>query len=185
MPNLPVWFDDPLEDYSPIGQWFDEQLDVAAAPNAYTLTAAAGSFAEVGTDASFTRTLKLVSAVGSFSEVGKDATFKRTYSLAAASGGCSEVGNPATLKRTYIAIATNASFSIIGINANPKVARRLVGNKATYVLAGSNVSFFRRGKGSKFSYQINAYSPLRIALSTTLAREDQAVYYIKNFYKIL
>jgi hypothetical protein len=44
VPILPVWFDDPLEDYSPIGQWFDEQFDVAAGPTVYPLDVTTGSF---------------------------------------------------------------------------------------------------------------------------------------------
>ena len=97
MPILPVWFDDPLEDYSPIGQWFDEQFDATASPTSYTLPADVGSFALTGNSATTLHNILIEAGTGAFALSSNGATLALTRNLDAATGSFALVGQPADL----------------------------------------------------------------------------------------
>ncbi len=116
MPILPVWFDDPLEDYSPIGQWFDEQFNAAAGPTVYPLDVTVGTFTLAGTSTVLRASLTLVSTVGTFSIAGTTTILSKQVTLGTTLGTFALSGTSSLLQKASRLDGTTRTYSVVGNN---------------------------------------------------------------------
>lgn len=133
---------------------------VSAGGNAYTLTAATGSFAIAGQAATLRGARKLVAAVGAIALVGIAAGLKHGYTVGAApgsfaisgqtaslrtdrklvsaSGSFSTSGKAATLRFGHVLTAQQGSFSLSGVTANLSIGRKIGAASGAFALSGQN-----------------------------------------------
>jgi hypothetical protein len=140
VPILPVWFDDPLEDYSPIGQWFDEQFDAAAGPTVYPLDVTVGTFTLAGTSTVLRASLTLVSTVGTFSIAGTTTTLSKQFTLGTTLGSFAWTGTSAILGRQSALNVTTGSFTVGSSTLSSNLFFILNGLNTSYNLGSSSTS---------------------------------------------
>lgn len=107
----------------------------ASAATAYTLSAAAGSFAETGTAATPKHGWKPAAAAGSFAITGSTATLNKGKFLAAAAGAFAETGTAATPKHGWKLAAAAGSFVVTGSTATLTYGTNSVAVASTSTLA--------------------------------------------------
>jgi len=127
------WFDDGQQ----LKGWFDESLVAAASGATYTLVAATGSFALVGSVAALKAGRKLVAATSSFAQTGNAAAMKAGRNLAAGAGALALTGNSAVLNAGRELAAATGSFALTGSASALKVARKLPAATGAFTLTGS------------------------------------------------
>lgn len=114
---------------------------VGAAAAAYSLAAAAGSFALTGQTA--TLAVKMPAAAGSFALTGNAAALTAARKLTAAAGAFVLTGNAAALSHGYILPAAAGSFALTGQPAALPVTRRLVASAGAFILTGQAATLVR------------------------------------------
>lgn len=112
-----------------------------AAPQSYTLTAAAGTFTLSGQSAGLTVARRLVAAQGVFSLVGQQAGIGRSFALTAATGAFGVTGQVAGLRSARRIAAGTGSFSLTGGSAGLKVAHRVTAGSGAFSLQGQAADF--------------------------------------------
>lgn len=140
------------------------ELD-ASSSGAYSLTAAAGSFALTGQSANLRAARKLAASAGSFTLTGQSAgllfghklsaslgaftltgnaaTFRLTRGLTAVAGSFVLTGQAAVLAKGYSFSATAGSFALTGQPASLLVTRRLTAVAGSFVLSGQTAGLFK------------------------------------------
>lgn len=137
MANLSVWFDDSLEDYSPISQWFDEQFDVVSVPTGYSLDVTVGNFILTGTTTELLKNNKLDVIVNTFVLAGINVNLtyipvSETLELMCEPGIFTWTGISSILGKQIVLNNTTGTFLLTGIDLSFAF---------TYAIIGSNRSF--------------------------------------------
>ena len=117
MPKLSVWFDDPLEDYSPIGQWFDEQFDEG-------------------------RERQLNVTVGGFNLAGIDLNSEFFYTIDANVGSFLINFKTADVVRDYQLISTTGTYALTGISSNAVKNYPIVALPQSYLVGTTGLDYF-------------------------------------------
>lgn len=108
------------------------------ATNAYTMTAASGSFTLTGNAAALTAQRKLAAATQSFTLTGNAARLARGYTLAASSGTFTLTGQAAALTAARKMAAASGTFTLTGNAAGLAAARKLTASSASFTLTGQD-----------------------------------------------
>ncbi len=126
-----------------------------AGTNAYSLTAAAGSFALSGVAATLKAARKLTASAGSFTETGNAAALKKGYPLVASTGTFAETGNPASLLATRKITASAGSFATTGNAATLRADRKLTAAAGSFTETGNPATL---AKGVSLSTSAGSFS---------------------------
>ena len=150
MPILPVWFDDPLDDYSPIGQWFDEQFDAAAGPTVYPLDVTVGTFTFAGTTTGLLKANRIDSSVGTFILAGTTTGLLEASRIDTSVGTFALAGTTTGLLPSVQLDISTGTFTVVGNNS---ILETILGSfnltTGTYNVSGNNVGVNR-------FYQLNS-----------------------------
>lgn len=125
----------------------------------------------------------------SFTVTGNDATISKVVSrtLSAATGAFTVTRNPASLVVTRRLTAATRLFSVIGVPAAISKPSRLFAATRAFNVNGIGADIIYSGgntSGKSLYFQSVVADPRRTLVSTGSA-EDQLVYYVKGFYRIL
>ena len=147
MANLSVWFDDPLEDYSPIGQWFDEQFDVVSVPTSYPLDVTVGNFILTGTTTELLKNNRLDVTVNTFVLAGIDVDL--TYipvsgalELTCQPGIFAWTGISSIFNKQIVLNNTTGTFIFNGINNEAVKNYPIVALPQSYLVGTTGIDYF-------------------------------------------
>jgi hypothetical protein len=105
-----------------------------------TLTAASGSFAITGTDATLKYNRQFVADSGAYAVTGTDATLRRSFPLIATSGTFAITGADATLRYGRSLTAASGSYVITGADATLKDNRKIVADSGSFAWTGTDAA---------------------------------------------
>ena len=166
MPILPVWFDDPLDDYRPIGQWFDEQFDTGiAGPTVYPLDVTVGAFALAGTTTVLQKASILVSTVGTFSLAGTTTGLSKQFTLGTTLGTFTLSGTNSLLQKASRLDVTAGTYSVVGNNLILSPFAVLNVNAGSFTLAGTSTVL---GRQSSLNVTTGSFTVGSSSLSSSL-----------------
>lgn len=117
-------------------------------PNAYSLAAAAASFALSGQTASLKFDRKVAAAAGSFALSGKDAALSLGKIMAAATGSFTLTGQDAGLRIARFLVGGAGSFTLTGRDANLLAARLLQASTGAFTFTGKDAGLVYTPVGS-------------------------------------
>jgi hypothetical protein len=112
-------------------------INAGATTQAYTLTAASGSYVITGTAASLKAGRKLAAATAAYTISGTAASLKYGKTLSAGSGTYAITGTAAALLEARKLAAASGTYSISGTAAALKEARILVAGAGSYAITGA------------------------------------------------
>jgi hypothetical protein len=112
----------------------------SAASTAYSLAAAAGSYALTGSAAALKAARLLAAAAGAYTLTGSAATVRVARLLSAAAGAYVVTGQAAGLYKGRTLTAGAGSYGLSGSAAALKAARKIVATAGTYALTGSDAT---------------------------------------------
>lgn len=121
-------------------------IEIAPGGTAYTLTAAAGSFAETGNAATLKAALKLTAAKGTFTETANAALLRWGRTLSCVKGTFTLTGIAATLGSGQKLVAAVRALTLTMNGAWLTAARRLTAGVGAFVESGQAATL-RLGKG--------------------------------------
>lgn len=121
-------------------------IEIAVAGSAYTLTGAAGSFAETGNAATLKAARRLSASVGAFAETANAALLRWGRTIACAKGTFTLTGNGATLANGLRLVATTRAYFVSMIGAQLPAGWKLSAACGTFIATGQAATL-RFGKG--------------------------------------
>lgn len=107
---------------------------------AYTVTAAQGSYTLSGQSVALRQDLKLVAAQGSYTLSGQSVTLSKGFIFAAAQGSYTLSGQAVNFPRTYVLAAGQGSYALSGQPVNLLQGRVLAAAQGSYTLSGQTVN---------------------------------------------
>lgn len=113
--------------------------------NAYTLTAAAGSYGLTGNTAGLLWKHVMAAVSGTYALTGNAVAFALAHKISAEAGVYALTGNAITFPRTYILVGSAGSYVLTGNAASLLFKRLLVAGAGTYILTGNNVILIYSG----------------------------------------
>lgn len=122
--------------------WYPQQArsKLGSGVNAYTLTAAAGTYAFTGTAATLTHKYVVSAAAGAYTLTGTAATLRRNLPLIAGAGSYTLTGSAASLLHKYILAAGAGSYAMTGTPATLKHGFAVAAGAGSYALTGTAAS---------------------------------------------
>jgi hypothetical protein len=129
---------------------------IFAAPaggNAYTLTAANGTYTLTGQAAALTTNRKLAAANGSYAVTGQNAGLSQGYKITAADGTYTVTGQDAGLNAARKLTAGSGTLTLTGQDAALSAAHKLTAANGNYTVTGQDASLSYAG-----SYSMTASS---------------------------
>lgn len=123
------------------------------APNAYTLTAQAGSYTLTGQSATLSRNRTLTASAGSYSLTGQSAVITHAlavtgYTLTAQAGSYAVTGQSATLTKGRVLTAQAGSYAQTGQSAILKRGRLIAAQAGAYTVNGSSATLSNSGEAA-------------------------------------
>lgn len=129
-------------DATATSSWAAYTLALKPEPNAYTLTAQAGSYSLTGQSATITRNRALTASAGSYAVTGQSATLVKGRVLTAQAGSYSLTGQSANIDYAavtgYTLTAQAGSYSLTGQSAGINVGKVLAAQAGSYSLTGQS-----------------------------------------------
>jgi hypothetical protein len=130
--------------------------------NAYTLTAATGSYTLTGQAANLLKGFRLAAGTGTFTLTGIAATLRRGFGIVAETGTFILTGNPASLLAARKLVAEAGSFTLTGVAATFARGYRIIAQTGVFSLVGKSVRLLLNGSvqvyANLFTKQNTEYS---------------------------
>jgi hypothetical protein len=172
--QLRDWAADPWSYWFPKKEPFPVYVQGIVSANAYTLTAAAGSYTLSGQTASLKKGSLLTAAAGSYALTGQTATLARLLTLTASAGSYAVSGQDASLKKGSLLSAAAGAYTLTGqdvtLTYSGPTSYTLTADAGSYALSGQDASL-KRGllvSASAGSYSLSGQdAALKRALTLT------------------
>jgi hypothetical protein len=110
---------------------------------AYTLSAAAGSYAITGTAALLKRSRRVVASAGSYAFTGSTAVVRKGYKATSGTGSYSVSGSSTTLRKASRLPVQSGSYAMNGSPVGTERGLKVSAGSSSYSLAGFDASFTR------------------------------------------